>query len=113
MHLFYGGRIYKKVFRLRLGSIYFLGTGFKKKRFCCDPLVPDFFTHIGRNGKTAANLLYNWNRKQVKPLDLKRIVTSLETIFNEPLKEGEARKIVFWQDYDKSFAKEIHHPSIA
>lgn len=36
-------------------------------------------------------------------MDFKKIASSLQDIFNEPLKDGEQRKIVFWTDMDEDF----------
>lgn len=40
-------------------------------------------------------------------LDLKQITETLENIYNEPLRDGEERKIVFWMDNDQSFTEDI------
>lgn len=40
-------------------------------------------------------------------MNLSQIESSLQNIFNEPLKDGEHRKIVFWMDTDKEFIEEI------
>ncbi|NLW23294.1 MAG: BREX-1 system phosphatase PglZ type A [Tissierellia bacterium] len=41
-------------------------------------------------------------------MSLDSIVSSLEEIFNSPLKEGENRKIVYWQDIDGAFQEEFN-----
>jgi uncharacterized protein (TIGR02687 family) len=40
-------------------------------------------------------------------LNLDQIVTTLTATFNETLKDGEQRKIIFWVDKDKEFVEEI------
>lgn len=40
-------------------------------------------------------------------MNIEQIASALQDIFNEPLKDGEQRKIVFWVDKDKEFIEEI------
>jgi len=40
-------------------------------------------------------------------LNIEQIASALQDIFNEPLKDGEQRKIVFWVDKDQEFIEEI------
>ncbi|WP_110934503.1 BREX-1 system phosphatase PglZ type A [Paenibacillus bouchesdurhonensis] len=40
-------------------------------------------------------------------MNMTQIETALQDIFNEPLKDGEQRKIVFWADKDEEFIEEI------
>ncbi|MBT2571477.1 BREX-1 system phosphatase PglZ type A [Planococcus sp. ISL-110] len=40
-------------------------------------------------------------------MNLTQIESALEDIFNEPLKDGEQRKLVFWVDKDEEFTEEI------
>lgn len=40
-------------------------------------------------------------------LNIEQISSALQDIFNEPLKDGEQRKIVFWVDKDEEFIEEI------
>ncbi|OFD82706.1 BREX-1 system phosphatase PglZ type A [Bacillus mycoides] len=40
-------------------------------------------------------------------MNMGQIVSALSDIFNEPLKDGEQRKIVFWLDKDNEFTEEI------
>ncbi|WP_381428186.1 BREX-1 system phosphatase PglZ type A [Sporosarcina thermotolerans] len=42
-----------------------------------------------------------------------QIESALKDIFNEPLKDGEQRKIVFWVDKDEEFIEEIEQLAIA
>jgi uncharacterized protein (TIGR02687 family) len=43
----------------------------------------------------------------VRRLNITQITSALQDLFNEPLKDGEQRKIVFWVDKDKEFVEEI------
>lgn len=43
----------------------------------------------------------------MKAVNIGQIVSALSDIFNEPLKDGEQRKIVFWVDKDNEFTEEI------
>src|SRR5699024_11614517 len=36
-------------------------------------------------------------------MNLNQVTTSLTDLFNEPLNDGESRKIVFWTDMDEEF----------
>lgn len=45
-------------------------------------------------------------------LNLNQIISTLTETFNEPLNDGEQRKIVFWVDKDREFVEEIGHLSI-
>ncbi len=45
-------------------------------------------------------------------LNLDQIISTLTATFNEPLNDGEQRKIVFWVDKDREFVEEIGHLSI-
>lgn len=47
-----------------------------------------------------------WNC-EVNRMNITQIVSALQDIFNEPLKDGEERKIVFWVDKDQEFIEEI------
>lgn len=40
-------------------------------------------------------------------LNIGQIESALQAIFNEPLKDGEQRKIIFWTDKDNEFTEEI------
>ncbi|MGE7923349.1 BREX-1 system phosphatase PglZ type A [Viridibacillus arvi] len=40
-------------------------------------------------------------------MNIEQIASALQDIFNEPLKDGEQRKIVFWVDKDQEFIEEI------
>ena len=40
-------------------------------------------------------------------LNIQQISSALQDIFNEPLRDGELRKIVFWVDKDREFIEEI------
>lgn len=40
-------------------------------------------------------------------MNMIQIISALQDIFNEPLKDGEQRKIVFWVDKDQEFVEEI------
>ena len=40
-------------------------------------------------------------------MNLTQIESALQDIFNEPLKDGEQRKLVFWVDKDEEFTEEI------
>ena len=46
-------------------------------------------------------------RKLVKLMNISQIESALHDVFNEPLKDGEQRKLVFWVDKDKEFSEEI------
>ena len=41
-------------------------------------------------------------------LNLSQVISTLTETFNEPLNDGEQRKIVFWIDKDKEFVEEIN-----
>ena len=41
-------------------------------------------------------------------MELKQVITSLKKIYNEPLKDGEQRKIVFWTDPERAYVEDIH-----
>lgn len=45
-------------------------------------------------------------------LNIEQIESALQDAFNEPLKNGEQRKIVFWVDKDQEFIDEIDHMTI-
>jgi uncharacterized protein (TIGR02687 family) len=45
-------------------------------------------------------------------LNIDQVVSTLTATFNEPLNDGEQRKIVFWVDKDREFIEEIHNISI-
>ncbi|MBM7605942.1 uncharacterized protein (TIGR02687 family) [Metabacillus crassostreae] len=45
-------------------------------------------------------------------MNINQIEAALSDIFNESLKDGEQRKIVFWVDKGKEFAEEIEHLTI-
>lgn len=45
-------------------------------------------------------------------VELKQIISSLKEAFNEPLNEGEERKIIFWTDIDKDFIDVYHQVEI-
>lgn len=45
-------------------------------------------------------------------MNLDQIISTLTATFNEPLNDGEQRKIVFWVDKDREFVEEISHLSI-
>jgi uncharacterized protein (TIGR02687 family) len=45
-------------------------------------------------------------------MNINQIEAALSDIFNEPLKDGEQRKIVFWVDKDNEFAEDIEHLSV-
>jgi uncharacterized protein (TIGR02687 family) len=45
-------------------------------------------------------------------LNIDQIITTLTDTFNEPLNDGEHRKIIFWVDKDREFVEEINHLSI-
>ncbi|MCM3255569.1 BREX-1 system phosphatase PglZ type A [Priestia aryabhattai] len=45
-------------------------------------------------------------------MNLDQIVMTLKATFNEPLNDGEYRKIIFWVDKDKEFIEEINNISI-
>lgn len=45
-------------------------------------------------------------------MNLDQIISTLTLTFNEPLNDGEQRKIVFWVDKDREFVEEIGHLSI-
>lgn len=45
-------------------------------------------------------------------MNLNQIISTLTATFNEPLNDGEQRKIVFWVDKDREFVEEIEHLSI-
>lgn len=45
-------------------------------------------------------------------LNLNQVITTLTTLFQEPLNDGEQRKIIFWIDKDKEFIEEINQLKI-
>lgn len=45
-------------------------------------------------------------------MNISQIESALQDIFNEPLKDGEQRKIVFWVDKDEEFIEEIEQLTI-
>ncbi|MEC4203025.1 MULTISPECIES: BREX-1 system phosphatase PglZ type A [Bacillus] len=45
-------------------------------------------------------------------MDINQIESALSDIFNEPLKDGEQRKIVFWVDKDDEFNEDIQHLTV-
>ncbi|WP_145524024.1 BREX-1 system phosphatase PglZ type A [Virgibacillus sp. SK37] len=45
-------------------------------------------------------------------MNINQIGAALSDIFNEPLKDGEQRKIVFWVDKDKEFTEDIEHLTV-
>ncbi|MEC5222611.1 BREX-1 system phosphatase PglZ type A [Bacillus atrophaeus] len=45
-------------------------------------------------------------------MNINQIEAALSDIFNEPLKDGEQRKIVFWVDKDKEFAEDIERLTV-
>jgi uncharacterized protein (TIGR02687 family) len=45
-------------------------------------------------------------------LNIDQIITTLTATFNEPLNDGEHRKIIFWVDKDREFVEEINNLSI-
>jgi uncharacterized protein (TIGR02687 family) len=45
-------------------------------------------------------------------MNINQIEAALSDIFNEPLKDGEQRKIVFWVDKDNEFTEDIGHLSV-
>ncbi|WP_121614392.1 BREX-1 system phosphatase PglZ type A [Mesobacillus foraminis] len=45
-------------------------------------------------------------------MNLDQVITTLTATFNEPLNDGEQRKIVFWVDKDREFVEEIPHLSL-
>ena len=45
-------------------------------------------------------------------LNLEQVISTLTATFNEPLNDGEQRKVVFWVDKDREFVEEIHQISI-
>ena len=40
-------------------------------------------------------------------LNLEQVISTLTATFNEPLNDGEQRKVVFWVDKDREFVEEI------
>src|SRR5579875_3126573 len=50
--------------------------------------------------------------KRVFQLNLDDIVSTLNTTFQQPLQDGEQRKIVFWLDKDREFVDEINELSL-
>lgn len=48
----------------------------------------------------------------MKGLNINQIESSLSDLFNEPLKDGEQRKVVFWVDKDNEFTEDIEQLSI-
>ena len=45
-------------------------------------------------------------------MNINQIEAALSEIFNEPLKDGEQRKIVFWVDKDNEFTEDIEHLTV-
>ncbi|PAD85755.1 TIGR02687 family protein [Niallia circulans] len=45
-------------------------------------------------------------------MKINQIEAALSDLFNEPLKEGEQRKIVFWVDKDNEFTEDIEHLTV-
>jgi uncharacterized protein (TIGR02687 family) len=45
-------------------------------------------------------------------LNIDQIINTLKNYFNEPLKEGEQRKIIFWIDKDQEFSEEVEQMEI-
>lgn len=45
-------------------------------------------------------------------MSIESIISSLKEIFNSPFKDGEIRKIVYWQDLDKAFEEEYENIEI-
>ncbi|MCM3443721.1 BREX-1 system phosphatase PglZ type A [Metabacillus halosaccharovorans] len=45
-------------------------------------------------------------------MNINQIESALSDIFNEPLKDGEQRKIVFWVDKDDEFTEDIEHLTV-
>ncbi|MGO5014118.1 BREX-1 system phosphatase PglZ type A [Niallia sp. Sow4_A1] len=45
-------------------------------------------------------------------MNINQIEAALSDIFNEPLKDGEQRKIVFWVDKDDEFTEDIQHLTV-
>lgn len=45
-------------------------------------------------------------------MNLDQVISTLTATFNEPLNDGEQRKIVFWVDKDREFVEEINNISI-
>ncbi|WP_276736568.1 BREX-1 system phosphatase PglZ type A [Bacillus sp. (in: firmicutes)] len=45
-------------------------------------------------------------------MNINQIESALSNIFNEPLKDGEQRKIVFWVDKDNEFTEDIEHLTV-
>lgn len=45
-------------------------------------------------------------------MNINQIEAALSDLFNEPLKDGEQRKIVFWMDKDNEFTGDIEHLSV-
>ncbi|MCM3139802.1 BREX-1 system phosphatase PglZ type A [Bacillus safensis] len=45
-------------------------------------------------------------------MNINQIEAALSDIFNEPLKDGEQRKIVFWVDKDNEFTEDIEHLNV-
>lgn len=56
---------------------------------------------------TGVSLFYEVFSKGVSALNLDQIIKTLTMTFNESLKDGEQRKIIFWVDKDKEFVEEI------
>lgn len=48
----------------------------------------------------------------MKGMNINQIEAALSDIFNEPLKDGEQRKIVFWVDKDNEFAEDIEQLTV-
>lgn len=48
----------------------------------------------------------------MKGMNINQIEAALSDIFNEPLKSGEQRKIVFWVDKDNEFIEDIEHLTV-
>lgn len=45
-------------------------------------------------------------------VDISQVISALEDTFQEPLKEGEKRKLVFWEDREKQFLDELEQINI-
>jgi uncharacterized protein (TIGR02687 family) len=61
---------------------------------------------------TGVSLFYGVFCRGVSGLNLDQIISTLTATFNEPLNDGEHRKIVFWVDKDKEFVEEINQLSL-
>jgi len=45
-------------------------------------------------------------------MNMDQIISSLKKTFDEPLKDEEVRKLVFWMDYDKEFMNDFEKVQI-